>query len=158
MEETQSFNEFLIPFVFSGDTYQASARFEKVQSIISVNLLLPEIDTPRMEICSCYVIAAYTACITLTNHLLERYCKELLTVFDFGDVLWQNVFLTDGTPKPDLSRYINKDLSTTLKACKTKGLLSKEDWKLFDKYKEIFRNGFSHYDPSKILQEATFMF
>jgi hypothetical protein len=35
-------------------------------------------------------------------------------------------------------------------------LLSKAHWKQLDKYRDIFRNGFGHYTPAKILQDRTF--
>lgn len=130
----------------------AATRLTQVRSITSENFMLPEIDIPRMEACNCYVIGATTACITMTNHLLERYCKELLIQVEFGPPFMRTSFQSDGIPSPDLSVYLNKDLSRTLAACKAKGLLSKETWKMLDEYRKIFRNGFSHYDPAKILK------
>lgn len=146
----------MLRFVFDGDLVQASKRFEIVQSVVSVQMLLSEIDLPRMEICSCFVTGAYTACITLTNHLLERYCKELLLVYDHGNEFMRLDKMRNGLPIESFSYYMKKDLSATLRACKHKELLSKDEWKTFDKYRDVFRNGYGHYDPPKILQGATY--
>jgi hypothetical protein len=156
MKKAKPINERMFQFVFDGDMVRASKRFEIIQPVISERLLLDEIDNPRMEICSCFVIGAYTACITLTNHLLERYCKELLLVHDHGNEFMRSYKMENNLPVESLSAYLKKDLSTILRACKSKGLLSKDEWKILDKYRDIFRNGYSHYDPPKILQGATF--
>jgi hypothetical protein len=130
----------------------AAIRLTQVGPITSENFMIPEIDIPRMEACNCYVIGASTACVTMTNHLLERYCKELLIQVEFGPPFMRINFQSGETSSPDLSVYFNKDLSQTLATCKAKGLLSKETWKILDKYRDIFRNGFSHYDPAKVLK------
>jgi hypothetical protein len=110
----------------------------------------------RREVCSCYIIGAFTACITLTNHLLERYSKELLLQVEFGHSFLRFPNVNGDTPPPDLSKYLEKDLSAILAACKSKGLLSKEVWKTLDQYRDIFRNGFGHYDPAKILRDMSY--
>lgn len=156
MESRQSLNDPMFGFVFDGDMVRASMRFEVIKPVISESMLLPEIDSPRMEICSCFVIGTYTACVTLTNHLLERYCKELLFVYDHGNQFMRMHKRDNNLPVETLSYYLGKDLSAILRACKSKGLLSKDDWKIFDKYREVFRNGYSHYDPPKILRGETF--
>jgi hypothetical protein len=158
MKEKKITPRSILTSILPDDIQNASLRLKKVRQITSESFLLPELDGPRREICNCYVIGAYSACITLTNHLLERYCKELLLTVEFGNPFLRAGSSSNKTAPPDLSQYLNKDLSATLSACKTKGLLSKQDWKIFDKYKEIFRNGFSHYDPPKILQGGTYGF
>jgi hypothetical protein len=156
MENEKSINESMFSFVFDGDPAAASKRFEIVQPVISVRLLLDEFNLPRMEICSCFLIGAYTACITLTNNLLERYCKELLLVYDHGNTYMRMYKKENNLPVESLSSYQKKDLSATLRTCKSRGLLSKDEWKILDKYRDIFRNGYSHYDPMKILQGAAY--
>jgi len=156
MEEEEITPEKLLSSILTGKFSLATDRLRQVQPIVSENFMVPEIDIPRMEACDCYVIGAFTACITLTNHLLERYCKELLITVEFGPPFMRMDHLWNGSSPPDLSIYLSKDLSQTLAACKSKGLLSKETWKSLDKYKGIFRNGFSHYDPALILKRQTY--
>ncbi|MFT3823637.1 MAG: hypothetical protein QM731_06935 [Chitinophagaceae bacterium] len=156
MHEAEITSEDLLAAILSDKFALAAARLRQVQSITSEILMVPEIDIPRKEACDCYVIGANTACITLTSHLLERYCKELLIQVDFGPSFMRLNFQFDGTSPSDLSVYLNKDLSQTLAACKSKSLLSKEMWKVLDNYREIFRNGFSHYDPARILKGLTY--
>ena len=156
MNEGDITPEQLLSAILTDKFALAPARMKQVQPIVSQKLMVPEIDIPRMEACNCYIIGATTACVTLTSHLLERYCKELLIQVDFGPPFMRLDFQHDGSPPPELSVYLTKDLSQTLAACKSKGLLSKETWKILDKYRDIFRNGFSHYDPSLILKGLTY--
>jgi hypothetical protein len=158
MNEDDFIREQLLSAILLDSLPISAARLKRVQPIISEKFMVPEIDIPRMEACSCYIIEASTACITLTSHLLERYCKELLIQVDFGPSFLRMNFQLDDSPPPDLSVYLNKELSSTLRACKAKGFLSKETWKQLDKYKDIFRNGFSHYDPAQILKGLTYKF
>lgn len=153
---TEHSNDLMHQFVYDADIPRASLRFDIIKPVISESMLLPQIDIPRMEACSCFVIGAYTALVTLTNHLLERYCKELLLVYDHGNEFMRMYKREENIPIESSSYYLKKDLSSVLKSCKSKGLLSKEQWKVFDIYREVFRNGYSHYDPSKILQGATY--
>lgn len=156
MNKVEITPEKLLSAILTDKFALAVARFKQVQPIISEKFMVPEIDIPRMEVCNCYVIGATTACVTLTSHLLERYCKELLIHVDFGPQFMRINFQHDGTLPPDLSVYLNKDLSQTLAACKSKGLLPKETWKILDRYRDIFRNGFGHYDPALILKGLTY--
>ena len=156
MDEPDITPEQLLSEILTDKFALATARLKQVQSIVSENLMVPEIDIPRAEACHCYVIGATTACVTMTNHLLERYCKELLIQVDFGPAFMRKNFQLDDSPPPDLSVYLNKDLSQTLAACKSKCLLSKDTWKILDKYRDIFRNGFGHYDPALILKGLTY--
>jgi hypothetical protein len=155
MKETEITPEKLLSSILMGKFSSAVVRLAQAQLITAESFMVPEIDIPRMEACNCYVIGATTACITLTNHLLERYCKELLIQVEFGPSFMRTSFQFD-YPPPDLSVYLNKDLSRTLAALKSKNLISKETWKILDKYREIFRNGFAHYDPALILKGLTY--
>jgi hypothetical protein len=94
-------------------------RYELIKQILEIEFYQDEFDILRNEIGRCYVIAAYQACITLTNHLLEKYCKILLI-------------------------HIKSDF-------KTIRIISKEEWKKLDEYRDIFRNGFGHANPEQIL-------
>lgn len=151
MTSRKDTSKSILTSVLPDSIEHAAARLKKVEPVLAERFLLSEIDGPRLEICSCYVIGAFTSCITLTSHLLERYCKELLITVEFGKSFLRFIAAKTGAP-PDLAKYLGKDLSATLSACKTKGLLSKQDWKALDKYRDILRNGFGHYDPAKILQ------
>lgn len=123
---------------------EALHRYRLVETILQTGFYQPEFDILRNEIGRCYVIASYQACITLTNHLLERYCKILLVYTETGFRTIDDVpDLETGFDKAN-KKYMDKKLSETLNACRSKGLISKDDKKLFDKYREIFRNGYSH--------------
>src|SRR5581483_4185951 len=103
MNEAKITPEELLSTILTDKFTLAAARLTQVRPIISEIFIVPEIDIPRREACNCYVIGASTACVTLTSHLLERYCKELLIQVDFGPPFMRINFQHDGTPPPDLS-------------------------------------------------------
>lgn len=104
------------------------------------------------EICFCLIYDFHKAAITLSNYTLERLLKLALVFNDVGvnpihPTKWNETF------KPLELKYGNKDLGTTIKVCKSKGLITKEECSHIDKnIREQMRNGFSHADYSKILK------
>lgn len=126
-------------------------RYGLVETILRKEFYQPEFDILRKEIGRCFVAGSYQACITLTNHLLERYCKILLVYTETGFKTIDDVDDLETGFDSANEKFMDKTLSQTLNACRTKGLISKENKKIFDEYKEIFRNGYSHADPKKIL-------
>lgn len=142
--------EDLVAFCRVGDTGTLQ-RYELVSKILEVEFHQYEFDCLRREISRCYVVDACQACITLTNHLLERYCKMLLIYHDSGFKKISDLKSVEGSFEEANTKYLDKDLSTTLRACKGYNLITKREWKELEKYREIFRNGYSHANPEKIL-------
>jgi hypothetical protein len=139
---------------------EAIHRYILIKKIIKDEFYQPEFDILRNEIGRCYVLQAHQACITLTNHLLERYCKILVVYFETGFKTIDDLDSIEEGFEVANKKYMRKDLSSILNVCKKLKLISKDDWKLFDKYREIFRNGYSHADPQKILgnTKGSFLF
>src|SRR5687767_4756883 len=75
--DTKKRIDAMVTFCRVGDA-AALSRFELIEKIFQVEFHQPEFDILRKEIGRCYVIDAHQGCITLTNHLVERYCKMLL--------------------------------------------------------------------------------
>ncbi|RZJ98856.1 MAG: hypothetical protein EOO46_23770 [Flavobacterium sp.] len=125
-----------------------------MKNILMVEFHQPEFDILRREIGRCFVINAYHACITLTNHLLERYCKILLISFESGFKTIVELESLESIFEAANKKYLKADLNETLNACRTLGLITKEERKEFDVYRETFRNGFGHADPTKILGDS----
>lgn len=143
----------LVTFCRVGDM-GALERFELIKPIFEIEFHQYEFDCLRYEIGRCYVIDAYQACITLTNHLLERYCKMLLIYYDSGFKKIKDLKSVEKSFSEANSKYLDKDLSTTLQVCKRFGFITKEEWKSLEEYREQFRNGYSHANPEKILGDA----
>lgn len=103
------------------------------------------------EINSCLIFEFHHSAITLTNNLLERLLKLALIYNEVGigpkpieD--WGNVF--EGPNK----KYSSITLGNSIEYCKKLELITaNEKTYLFETIRELFRNGFSHADPSKIL-------
>lgn len=120
----------------------------------------PELGQTIFEINKCLILEFYRASITLTNNLLERVLKLALIYNEAGlgpkpfeD--WPKLFSGPNT------KYGSLPLGNSIECCKKENLITeKENIILFDKIRELMRNGFSHADSSKVLKhlpdEATF--
>jgi hypothetical protein len=151
MEELENTKKLeMINFCQLNDT-NSLRRYELIKQILEVEFHQSEFDILRKEIGRCYVIAAYQACITLTNHLLERYCKILLIHIKSDFKIINNLESLESQFEEGIKAYSDKDLNITLNALRTLNIISKEERKELDKYRDIFRNGFSHTNPEQIL-------
>lgn len=124
-------------------------NFGKVNDILTHPYGWPQLEYLRLEICYCIFIEASQAAITLCNHLLEKVLKQFL--INSGPVAHDT---TEGHQveehfKEMNSLYANLDLHDTINRCKSKGIILKEEAKVLQDYREIYRNAFSHANPDK---------
>lgn len=113
----------------------------------------PEFDPLRDEICKCLICDLCQASITFTNHLLESFFKTMLIYHDF---VKQKIAINENgliIPKNIIDKYDNLDLSQTLNQSKRKSIITKEEWKILDEYRDRFRNAYSHAEKKKIFKE-----
>lgn len=114
-----------------------------------------EFDPLRDEISKCLICDLCQASITLTNHLLENFLKTMLiyheTIInkDKNDDDLLTIF------KPYVDKFDGLNLSQTLGRAKRKGLITKEQWKVLDGYRDNFRNAYSHAEKKKIFKNLT---
>ncbi len=134
-------------------TKEAVANYQKIRRIFKNEYQLPEVDPLRFEICLCLTLGLYQAAITLTNHLLEKYLKIALIYVETNQkITVENV---EGLFKQSVDNYSNKDLSTTINACCTKGIITKAQKKDLEQFKNRIRNPFSHADMKKTFEGMT---
>ena len=134
-----------------------STNYELVETIFSSEYGYPEFDPLRDEICKCLICGLNQAAITLTNHLLEDVLKKCL--------IYQHTIQTKQNTNEKLSELfqegINKfdndksDLSKSINAACSNGLIIKEHKKLLHHFRESFRNSYSHASSSKIFKDVT---
>jgi hypothetical protein len=133
-------------------------NYNKVKNAYDNPYDMPELDPLRHEIALCIMFGLHQAAITLTNHLIEWFIKLILIYnhsiqnekpLDKSKSMVDNLeeHFSDG-----IKNYTNKDMSETIRAAKSAGLLTKEQWKELDKIREDFRNAFGHADSSKIFK------
>ncbi|ADY29318.1 hypothetical protein [Cellulophaga lytica] len=104
------------------------------------------------EIVKCLITESHTAAITLTNHFLERILKLALIQKASGT---QPKKITDWNKTYSVSdKYSNWKMGATIKKCKELKIISKTQFKELTEFQETIRNGFSHYDPKKILRDS----
>ncbi|MDD2388076.1 MAG: hypothetical protein PHP52_14975 [Bacteroidales bacterium] len=120
----------------------------------------PELGTIIFEINKCLILEFNRAALTLTNHLLERVLKLALIKNETGIgpipvETWESVFSKHN------KIFSSIKLGNSIEKCKNEGLIT-DDEKiyLFDTIRNLMRNGFSHADPSIVLDklpdESTF--
>jgi len=123
---------------------------------------LPELDLIRHEICLCLILGLDQAALTLTNHLLESLLKYALIYYEAdrttakrrvpkGQAVQSLVELT----APALRKYGDKDLSHNINSACRVGLITKDQKKELHRYREIFRNAWSHSDKNKTFGSAS---
>lgn len=108
----------------------------------------PEVDSVRNDVCKCLICGLYQAAITLTNHLLESVLKKALIIDESAKNKTEQCDITnvfnDATEK-----YANKNLDFTINQACRKGLINKAEKNILHKFREQYRNAFSHADPQK---------
>lgn len=120
----------------------------------------PELGTLIFEINKCLILEFNNAAITLTNHILERVLKLALIHNETGigpipTELWDSIY-----SEPN-RKYSSINLGNSIEKCKKVGLITDTEKDiLFNTIRNIMRNGFSHSDPTLILDslpdESTF--
>jgi|AntDeeMinimDraft_5_1070356.scaffolds.fasta_scaffold02499_6 hypothetical protein len=110
-----------------------------------------ELNSKIKEATNCLIIEAFTACITLTNHILERTLKLALIQNELGllpiEMKNWNQF------KSTYDNYSSESMGKILNICKNdKKIINKAEYDELDQYKKKFRDGFSHFTPKKILK------
>ncbi|MGE0018234.1 MAG: hypothetical protein AB7S72_01095 [Draconibacterium sp.] len=112
-----------------------------------------ELEGTVFEINKCLILEFYRASITLTNYLLERLLKLSLIYNEagIGPQPFEEWGSTFEEPNKTFSRYV---LANSIKECRKLDLITEsEKVILYDKIRELMRNGFSHADSTKILKE-----
>ena len=109
-----------------------------------------EFESNIWQIVQCLIIEAYSASITLTNHIFERIFKLALIQNKIGVTPVE----LDKLNKTYASthKYSNWNMDKTIAECYKIGLIEIEHKNKLTEYRKSIRNGFSHYDPSAILK------
>lgn len=108
-------------------------------------------NTLIIEINKCLILELNRASLTLTNHLVERLLKLALIYNEVGVgpiplEQWNEKF------EPANKKYISKNMWDTIKLCRENDLINDEEKDILNKeIKNLFRNGFSHGDSTKIM-------
>ncbi len=112
-----------------------------------------ELNTLIFEINKCQLLEFHRATITLTNHLLERLLKLALIYNETGISAIETQKWNSTFAEPN-KRYSSISLGNSIEINKKLGLISNSEKEfLFNVIRELMRNGFSHADSSKILED-----
>lgn len=111
----------------------------------------PEFDTLRDEICKCLICDLNIAAITLTNHLLEDFLKKML-IYKCAD---RNSDSIIGTFDESSNEFNSLNLYDSIERAFKYQLVNDEQRILLHKFRNEYRNPFSHADSKKIFNETT---
>jgi len=135
-------------------------NYHRVKEAYEKPYSMPELDPLRHEITLCLMFGLHQAAITLTNHLIEWFIK-LILIYNHSIAnekpIDKSKNIVDNLEEHfsgGIKNYINKDMSDTIRAAKSLGLLTKDQWRELDKIREDFRNAFGHADSSKIFKDS----
>ena len=113
-----------------------------------------EVDPVRTEVCKCIICGFHQAAITLTNHLLESALKKALIIDGSAKNKTEQSNIINVSNDATV-KYANKDLNFTINQACQKGLIAKDEKKLLHKFREQYRNAFSHAAPQKTFGDMT---
>lgn len=134
-------------------TEKIRINYEKITSFQDHNFyLFCELKIPLYEITHCIMFDLNQASICLTNHLLERVMKLSLIKYEL-----ENLNINDPIYKDkQISAYKKYDdmlLWKTLSSAYENNIIINEEYNMLLKFKDKYRNPFSHANVSKLIPE-----
>lgn len=130
-----------------------SLNYEIVKDIFNSEYGYPELDPLRDEICKCLICGLNQAAVTLTNHLVESSIKKCLALKHSIDNKHDDMKLEDAF-KSGIEKYDKLELEDTINRARTQGLITKEQKKQLKKFKDDFRNPYSHATSAEIFKDT----
>lgn len=127
----------------------------EVRDIFTTPYEWPEIDVLRHEVCLCLIFGLYQAAMTMTNHMLENLLKTSLGYKDSFDNFEpddedKSTESLINSLKPSFEKYDDQNLHNTIGAAYGKGLISEDQKDKLQKFREDYRNAYSHAEKGKI--------
>jgi hypothetical protein len=137
-------------------------NYPRVRDAYVTQYVFPELDPLRSEISLCLILGLYEAAITLTNHLLESMLKYAL-IYRYAKGNQRSSPPTAGGATRNVvdwlaegnKLYADRGLGDNINAACRKGLITKAQKKLLEKFRVTFRDAFSHADKMKTFGDAT---
>ncbi len=129
-------------------------NYEVIRNVFNKEYGYPEFDPLRDEICKCVLCDLHQAAITLTNHLLESSLKKCLAM-TYSISNKQNDIKLEDTFKEGITKFDQLNLDDTINRACTQGLITKEQKKVLKKFKDEYRNPYSHAITSQIFKDTT---
>jgi hypothetical protein len=108
-----------------------------------------ELETYIIENIKCLILEYFSASITLSNLILERMLKLALIQYEVGIV--DKVEDWNSNYKKG-ENFHNLKLWESIKECHNRGLIDDYQKEKLNYYREIIRNGFSHFDTTQIFK------
>lgn len=151
MELTEAELDKEISQLIKYTNYRMSEWYVKVRPHLRVKVLNQH-DELRHEICKCMVFGLWHASITATNHLLERFIKYSLIEHEADFEKIESIEFFD-TVDFVVSKYDGKTLEFTINAACTLGIITRDEKKKLIKFKDKFRNAYSHAETKKMFKD-----
>lgn len=132
-----------------------SRNYPQVRAAHQESYYWPQLDSLRHEVTLCLIFGLHQAATTLTNHMLESLLKIALTIH-YANKNSSQAQTTQKTVESFISffrsarkEFGGNELGDSINRACTAGLITKEQKTELHKYREIFRNAYSHSDKDK---------
>lgn len=137
------------------DSMNRNCRMKEIPAILCYPLkILTPLSPIISQICNCLLIDAHIPVITTTNFLLERTLKLALIINAGNGKTYSGDGKIENTFKKETRTYDNLDLSKTIEIARERKLITPEKEVELNKYRNNFRNAFSHAEYTKVFKNA----
>jgi len=141
--------------ILKGREQFINCEYPQVRTQYHTHYEWPELDPLRHEACLCLIFGLYQAAITVTNHLLESLMTYGLATYavkpetDETKVRGRAITFLVEQYGPALKEYSSINLGDKINRACSRGLITKEQKKRLNRFREEIRNAFSHADKGK---------
>lgn len=133
--------------------------FYSIKSLFEFSFKTPELQTIKNQILLCITFGLYIASMTLTNHLLEKFLKSMLSYNDAlknkDKIKYEKEFSLPDELKKSRLKFDSENLDKNIESAFSENLIDESQKTLLKTMKDKFRNAYSHDDRKKIYGKAS---
>jgi|GEM_PF-5494991 len=133
--------------------------FNKIENKQTYNLLFERFDNGmpsgpfgiiRHEIRNCLTYGMFQAALTLTNHYMEKFLKVALINSEVT-VMMTDFQLFNEQREAAIKKFGGKRLFENINSSYEKAIITENEKRALLKFKDVFRNTFSHFDHQSLI-------
>lgn len=158
MDENRNFDEWEEK-VYDHLSIVNRSYFYSIKTLFEENYKTPELQTIKNQILLCITFGLYMAAMTLTNHLLEKFLKSMLSYNDAlkekERIKYDVKFSLPNQFERSRLKFDSENLDKNIEAAFTENLIDERQRKILKDMKDNFRNAYSHDDRKKMYRNAS---
>lgn len=130
-----------------------------VKSLFEENYKTIELQTIKNQILLCITFGLYMAAMTLTNHLLEKFLKSMLSYNDAlkykEQISYEEKFALPEQLERSRLKFDSQNLDKNIDTAFSEKLIDENQNEVLKGMKNNFRNAYSHDDRKKMYGDAS---